>query len=134
MHTHLMQLTFAVWSENGSFSRESSCLASDGQKQTDFCSVNKTTRWKLKCRKNLRLIPPFQNVNKRFPNSYLREAKVCFFKRSYIVLLRNSQKLPRWNQWIQRGRFCEFLGETIFPSTFFKKQTLGIVEKWNSNF
>ena len=38
-----------------------------------------------------------------------------------IISPENSQKLPRWNQWIQRGSFCEFLGETIFPSTFFKK-------------
>ena len=29
-----------------------------------------------------------------------------------------------FTSWIKRGSFCEFLGETIFPSTFLKKQTL----------
>ena len=33
----------------------------------------------------------------------------------------NSQKLPRWNEWNQRGSFCEFLGHAIFPSTFLNK-------------
>ena len=43
-------------------------VSDDGQKQIDFCSVNKTTRWKFKCRENLQLIPSFQNVNKRLGN------------------------------------------------------------------
>ena len=38
-----------------------------------------------------------------------------------IVWPKNSQKLPRWIHWFQRGSFCEFLGQTIFQSTFFKK-------------
>ena len=38
-----------------------------------------------------------------------------------IVWPKNSQKLSRWIHWFQRSSFCKCLGQTIFPSTFFKK-------------
>ena len=52
--------------------------------------------------------------------------KVCFFKNvlGKIASPNNSQKLPRWFHLFQRGSFCELLGDAIFPSTLFKKQTL----------
>ena len=41
-----------------------------------------------------------------------------------IASPKNSQKLSSWFHSFQRGSFCEFLGDAIFPSTFLKKQTL----------
>ena len=49
-----------------------------------------------------------------------------------IVSPTNSQKLPRWNVWNQLGSFCEFLGETIFPSTFFKKTDFKAMSRFRS--
>ena len=34
---------------------------------------------------------------------------------------KNSQKLPHLNECNQRGSFCEFFGDAIFPSKFLNK-------------
>ena len=54
---------------------------------------------------------------------HARVLKPVFLKKvlGKIAWPRNLQKLPRWNEWNQRGSFCKFLDDVIFPSTFLKK-------------
>ena len=55
----------------------------------------------------------------------IQSSKVCFFKNvlEKIVWPKNSQKLPHWNQWIQRGslwicEFCDFHKYTVRHSNW----------------
>ena len=82
------------------------------------------SRWRGQFICLLKLSPRFQTTTITIVISHC--IKVCFFKTvvGKIASSRNLQKLPCWNEWNQRGSFCKFLDNAIFPSTFLKKQTL----------